>query len=104
MGSAASATRRHPQRASARGHADPRLIAAAYAESAEFGFYVEVAAVTGARLSQIARLNVADLQNGGEPRLMMPCSRKGRGERKITHKPVSGSNGANEQYLLRAAA
>ncbi len=64
------------------------LIAAAYAESAAFGLYVEVAAVTGARLSQIARLNVADLQNGGEPRLMMPCSRKGRGKRAITHKPV----------------
>ena len=64
------------------------LVAAAYAESAAFGLYIEVAANTGARLSQITRLNVADLQNGSEPRLLMPCSRKGRGKRAITHKPV----------------
>ena len=64
------------------------LVAAAYTESAAFGLYIEVAANTGARLSQITRLNVADLQNGSEPRLLMPCSRKGRGKRAITHKPV----------------
>jgi integrase len=44
--------------------------------------------VTGARLSQIARLTVADLQaENGAPRLMMPSSRKGRG-RKDTKRPV----------------
>ncbi len=64
------------------------LVAAAYAESSAFGLYIEVAANTGARLSQIARLNVADLQDGSEPRLLMPASRKGRGRRAITHKPV----------------
>jgi integrase len=64
------------------------LIAAAFAESDQFGLYIQVAAETGARLSQIAKLNCADLQNGGEPRLMMPSSRKGRGRRAITHKPV----------------
>lgn len=37
--------------------------------------------VTGARLSQIARLTVADLQDGAAPRLTMPSSRKGRGRR-----------------------
>ena len=71
---------------------DPQVhsvVAAAYVEGgARFGLYIEVAANTGARLSQIARLNVADLQNGGEPRLMMPSSKKGRGKRAITHKPV----------------
>ena len=44
---------------------------------------VEVAAVTGARLSQLARLEVADLQaDGPEPRLLMPLSAKGRARNK----------------------
>jgi integrase len=64
------------------------LIEAAYGESEAFGLYVETAAVTGARLSQISRLNLADLQNGGEPRLLMPSSKKGRGKRVITRRPV----------------
>jgi integrase len=39
----------------------------------------EVAAVTGARLSQIARLEVGDLQaDRAEARVLMPCSAKGR--------------------------
>jgi integrase len=53
-----------------------RVIAAAYEVAAEFGLLVEVAAVTGARIGQIARLTVGDLQND---RLMMPPSRKGSG-------------------------
>ena len=48
------------------------VVAAAYAISAEFGLFVEVAAVTGARPSQIVRLQVADLRNGEAPRLLMP--------------------------------
>jgi integrase len=64
------------------------LIAAAYAVDSAFGLYVEVAAVTGARVSQIARLTVADLQaDNSTPRLTMPCSRKGRG-RKPGKRPV----------------
>jgi integrase len=52
------------------------------------GLLVEVAAVTGARTSQIAKLEVQDLQDGRiDPRLMMPRSRKGR-EKKITRRPV----------------
>jgi integrase len=40
---------------------------------------VEVAAVTGARLSQLARLEIGDLQaDRSEPRLLMPLSAKGR--------------------------
>jgi integrase len=65
-----------------------RLIAAAYEHSEAFGLLVEVAAVTGARYSQIARLTVSDLQAGAAPRLMMPTSHKGRGEKKITKRPV----------------
>jgi integrase len=50
---------------------------------------VEIAAVTGARVSQIANLRVADLQaDRPDPRLMMPSSRKGRGQKKFTHVPV----------------
>ena len=52
------------------------LIAEAYNESRELGLFVELAAVTGARPSQIVRLEVRDLQDGCEPRLMMPASRK----------------------------
>jgi integrase len=64
------------------------IISAAYEENAELGLLVEVAAVTGARPSQIARLDSADLQDGRiDPRLMMPRSRKGR-EKKITRRPV----------------
>jgi integrase len=64
------------------------LIAACYAIDAAFGLYIEVAAQTGARLSQIARLVVSDLKDGKESRLMMPCSHKGRGKRTVTKKPV----------------
>jgi integrase len=57
--------------------------------SAEFGLLVEAAAVTGARTSQLSRLEVQDLQDGrGDPRLMMPSSRKGRGQKKISRRPV----------------
>jgi integrase len=65
------------------------IIDEAYRENAEFGLLVEVAAVTGARVSQLARLEVQDAQTDrADPRLMMPTSRKGRGQRKITRRPV----------------
>src|SRR4029077_20684961 len=57
------------------------LIAASYALDYNLGLYVEVAAETGARPSQIARLTISDLQDGNAPRLMMPSSRKGRGRK-----------------------
>jgi hypothetical protein len=57
------------------------LVSAAYAVDRAFGLYAEVLAVTGARCSQVARLTVGDLQTGAERRLMMPCSRKGRGRK-----------------------
>lgn len=57
--------------------------------SAVFGLLVETAAVTGARISQLARLREEDLQDArSDPRLMMPSSRKGRGEKKIARRPV----------------
>jgi hypothetical protein len=43
------------------------------------GFLVECAAVTGARPSQLARLDVGDLKHDGSvPKLAMPTSKKGR--------------------------
>jgi integrase len=65
------------------------LIAEAHEESAEFQLLVESAAVTGARVSQLARLELPDLQDErADARLMMPSSRKGRGNKKITRRPV----------------
>jgi integrase len=65
------------------------LIAAAYAETAALGLLVETAAATGARVSQLARLEVGDLQaERADPRLMMPSSKKGRGHKRIERKPV----------------
>jgi integrase len=65
------------------------LIASAYAHSQGFGLLVEVAAVTGARVSQLCRLTVADLQNGAQaPRLMIPVSHKGKGRKTVLHRPV----------------
>jgi integrase len=56
------------------------VVAAAYEVDHSFGAYIETAAITGARLSQIARLVVADLLFD-PPRLNMPCSHKGRGRK-----------------------
>lgn len=72
------------------------VVAAAYRDSDEFGLLVELAAVTGARPSQLMRLQGEDVQadfvdqNTGKrtPRLMMPVSRKGRGEKAIPRRPV----------------
>jgi integrase len=75
-----------------------RIIAAAFGISVEMGLLVEIAAVTGARVSQIANLRVVDLQADRlDPRLMMPSSRKGRGQKKITHVPVPIPSGLAEK-------
>ena len=66
------------------------LIAEAYNDSREIGLFVELAAVTGARPSQIVRLEVRDLLDGSEPRLMMPASRKGKGQREKGEVALSG--------------
>ena len=65
------------------------IISAAKAEGEEFELLVEVLAVTGARVSQVARLEVQDLQDSrSDPRVMMPTSRKGSGGKKIARRPV----------------
>jgi integrase len=69
------------------------LIEQASAYGKEFGLLVLVAAITGARVSQIQRLEVQDLQLGRAPRLMMPASRKGKGAKKVMRRPVPISVG-----------
>lgn len=74
------------------------IITVAFGIGGEFGLLVEVAAVTGARVSQIANLRVEDLQaDRADPRLMMPSSRKGRGLKKVTHVPVPIPTGVAEK-------
>jgi integrase len=63
------------------------IVAAAYELDLAYGLFLEVAAVTGARRSQLLRVEVRDLQDGNTPRLMVPNSRKGR-RRKIERKPL----------------
>jgi integrase len=78
------------------------IITAAFDSGIELGLLVETAAVTGARVSQIANLRIADLQaDRPDPRLMMPSSRKGRGQKKVTHVPVPIPVGVAEK-LKRA--
>jgi len=69
------------------------VIEEARAYGTEFGLLVEVAAITGARVSQIHRLEVQDLQLGNAPRLMIPASRKGKGAKKVIRRPVPISPG-----------
>jgi integrase len=65
------------------------LVGFAYDVSPEFGRYIETAATTGARRVQLARLTVADLQDGnGSPRLLMPSSAKGKKHKRVTRAPV----------------
>src|SRR5204863_9511207 len=60
------------------------IVAEAHAQGDAFGLLIEVAAITGARVSQLARLEVQDLQaDRANPRLLMPTSRKGKGTKKV---------------------
>jgi integrase len=65
-----------------------RIVAEAHAACPAFGLLVEVAAVTGARIGQLARMEVQDLQDGDAPRLLIPSSRKGRGTRQVLRRPT----------------
>jgi integrase len=66
-----------------------RIVEATYQEDRAFGVLVEVLAQTGARVSQAARLRCADLQaDRADPRLLMPTSYKGRGQKEKQQVPV----------------
>jgi len=83
------------------------LVRLAYADTPEFGRFIEVMAVTGARRSQLARLTVADLQSDrSDPRLMMPSSAKGKGEKRIdrTGVPIPASLAAKLQQAAAGRA
>jgi integrase len=62
-----------------------KVVRCAYAVDPGFGLYVELLATTGARASQLDRLLVGDLQ---ADRLMLPTSKKGRGQKVIRRYPV----------------
>jgi integrase len=66
-----------------------RLVEEARTISPEFGLFIEVAAVTGARTGQLAKLTPSDVRlDHKQPRLMMPKSSKGKGPKAIGHTPV----------------
>jgi integrase len=78
------------------------VIAAAYTESHDFGVFIETLAGTGARESQLLRLDVADLlDNDAAPRLLLPNSRKGK-NRRIERRPIAIS--PRLAQVLRQAA
>jgi integrase len=79
------------------------IVAAAHRQSMEFGNVVELAAVTGARYSQLARSKVQDLiGEGTTARLSVPASHKGRGIKDVRSRPVP--IGAGLAARLRVAA
>ena len=78
-----------------------KIIDGAYQVGAEFGLLVELGAVTGARPSQLGRVEVQDVQdNRTDPRIMMPSSRKGRGNKILRHPvPIPASLAKRLQQL-----
>jgi integrase len=93
-----------------------RIVEQAYGIGEEFGLLVETAATTGARVGQLARLELHDVQGDRtDPRLMTPSSRKGRGQKKITRRPVpipgslagrlhhAGQNSGNALLLVKSS-
>jgi integrase len=79
-----------------------RIVAEGYGLDSNAGLYYEALAGTGARPSQLCRLTVADLQDGPMPRLQMPGSRKGRGRKEITRKPVPITIGLSRKLKMAA--
>jgi hypothetical protein len=66
-----------------------KFVATAGTQGSGFALFVEGLASTGARVSQLARVNVADMQDGRpDPRMMMPSSRKGSGKKAVLRRPV----------------
>jgi integrase len=65
------------------------IVRECYVDDAEFGALIDVLANTGSRESQVLRLWPNDLldANSNAPRLMMPCSRKGR-DRQVECRPL----------------
>jgi integrase len=80
-----------------------KLVTQAPTQGADFGLLVEGLAVTGARVSQLARADIRDLQDDRpDPRIMVPSSAKGRGVKAVLRRPVPIS--ADFAKRLRKAA
>jgi integrase len=80
-----------------------QIVDQARADSPEFGLFVETAAATGARPSQLARIEVQDLLGDGDvARLSIPVSHKGKGVKKVQRCTVP--IGAGLAARLRIAA
>jgi integrase len=78
------------------------VIAAAYTDSQDYGLFIEALAGTGARESQLLRLDVTDLLDSGvAPRLLLPNSRKGK-NRRVERRPIAIS--PRLARILRQAA
>jgi integrase len=75
------------------------IVAAARRQSVEFGNLVELVALTGARFSQLFRVQIQDLL--GE-RLNMSVSRKGRGTKQVSGRPVPITAGLATRLRLAA--
>jgi integrase len=91
--------------------ADRRTLrGAAYRESDEFGLLIDVLDETGARPSQVARLTAEDVQadfmsartGKRQPRLMMPVSRKGSGQKQARAIPVPITPGLADRLKGRS--
>lgn len=68
------------------------IVASARRVGPELGLLIEVAAVTGARISQLVRLEVQDLVPGIAPRLNVPVSKKGKGQKAVPSAAVPIGN------------
>jgi len=76
-----------------------RVVREAYKTGEAFGLFVQVAAVTGARPSQIRRIECRDAQRD---HLMVPVSKKGKGEKAVTHRRVPIDAGMARQLQALA--
>jgi integrase len=71
-----------------------KIVAAAFEEEHALGVLVQVLAEAGCRKSQAVRLRCCDLQAGRpDPRLLVPTSFKGRGQKDREHVAVPISDG-----------
>jgi integrase len=81
-----------------------RIVVEARQVGSEFGLLVEVAAVTGARISQLARIEVQDLHgDGNAARLSVPVSNKGKGSKTIPRRSVPVGSALAGRLRLAAA-
>jgi integrase len=82
------------------------MVAAAYARDEQFGLFIETAAITGARPSQITRLEVGDLRAAdlAEAKLLMPKSGKGGGRLRVKRKVERVSVPITPQLAVRLKA